>query len=107
MTTRDDTSVTIQEDPSGLPGSGTTPTVSETGAGSGAPGSATGTSLPARAPAPRRRTRNLAPWENEAPAWVKAGKAVLIIAISITMVYPLIYVILMSFRSEERRVGKE
>src|SRR5699024_8059919 len=33
----------------------------------------------------------------EAPAWVKAGKAVLIIAISITMVYPLIYVILMSF----------
>jgi len=97
MTTRDDTSVTIQEDPSGLPGSGTTPTVSETGAGSGAPGSATGTSLPARAPAPRRRTRNLAPWENEAPAWVKAGKAVLIIAISITMVYPLIYVILMSF----------
>jgi putative aldouronate transport system permease protein len=45
----------------------------------------------------RRRTRGLAPWEHEASRPVKIAKAVLIIAISITMVYPIVYVILMSF----------
>lgn len=49
-------------------------------------------------PAPtRRRTRGLAPWEHEASRPMKIAKALVIVAISITMVYPIVYVILMSF----------
>ena len=55
---------------------------------------ATATTTPTPA---RRRTRGLAPWEHEASRPMKIAKAIVIVAISITMVYPIIYVILMSF----------
>ncbi|EWS80074.1 carbohydrate ABC transporter permease [Brachybacterium phenoliresistens] len=51
-------------------------------------------------PAPSRgrsRGTGRAPWEHETPPLVAALKAVIIVGISLTMVYPLVYIVMMSF----------
>ncbi|MEU5155427.1 carbohydrate ABC transporter permease [Glycomyces sp. NPDC021274] len=46
------------------------------------------------------------PWMNPPPVWVRGVKAIVIVCIVITMIYPLVYVIAMSFASpEQARAG--
>lgn len=54
----------------------------------------------------RRRSAGLPPWMNPAPVWVRALKALTIVLIVLTMLYPLAYVIAMSFAApEQARAG--
>lgn len=54
----------------------------------------------------RRRNAGLPPWLNPAPLWMRGLKAAVIVAIVITMIYPLVYVIAMSFASpRQARAG--
>lgn len=54
----------------------------------------------------RRRKAGLPPWLDPAPAWIRALKALTITFIVITMLYPLVYVIAMSFASpQQARAG--
>lgn len=51
-------------------------------------------------------TANRPPWMNPPSLWVRAIKAIVIIGIVITMIYPLVYVIAMSFAApEQARAG--
>lgn len=61
---------------------------------------------PATGTSARRRSQGRPPWMNATPPSVRALKAVAIVAIVVTMVYPLVYVIAMSFAvPEQARAG--
>lgn len=54
----------------------------------------------------RRRTRDRPPWMSETPLGVRIAKGVVIALICVTMLYPLVYVIAMSFASpSQARAG--
>jgi putative aldouronate transport system permease protein len=53
-----------------------------------------------------KRRDAVPPWRDAPPAWVRALKALVIVLIVITMIYPLVYVIAMSFAApEQARAG--
>lgn len=50
----------------------------------------------------RRKKAGLPPWLDPAPTWLRALKGLVIVLIVLTMMYPLVYVIAMSFAAPEQ-----